>query len=231
MTAFRTLLRKDWRINRTPLIGGLIMIGCLYALAVGILLFTDSNRNLVHRVSHMFVDIGFMAMGITALMASVFGGAAFATERQDRSAEFLAMMPVSRELIICSKFLAALGALAILWIINVLVLVIASSNFDSQTKLEVAGLIVLNSTAQFMLLGVGWLLSTFLRSATLAACIPIAFTLLLLATGVIMLNELVNFRGREKEMLAFWLVVAVTTVIGMLSLTGGSLYYLRRVAP
>jgi ABC-type glycerol-3-phosphate transport system permease component len=80
--------------------------------------------------------------------------------------------------------------------------------------------------AIIMLFGVAWMLSTFFKSPAYAASIAIAKTV---GVGIIvnMCGEALQWpRGWPPTV--FW---AVTTVIGLVSFTAGTAYYMRRVEP
>src|SRR4051794_18081308 len=107
------LLRKEWRLSRLPGGGGSVLMLAFYAIALSKLLFDN------HPGTHTFdAYLGVLGAGavygmmLVAFMASVFGGVAFSVERRDRTAEFVAMLPVSRVAIAVSKLLTSAACLA-----------------------------------------------------------------------------------------------------------------------
>ena len=60
-------------------------------------------------------------------MLALLGGNSIAGERVDRSAEFLAYLPVSRGRILASKLLVALAAVPLIWLPNLVILAITGA--------------------------------------------------------------------------------------------------------
>ena len=99
----RALLAKDWRLFRVPTIAlVLVAVGC-YLLG-GAAALHEHLENAGH--DSLFAGTVFAAV-FTALVASAFGGAAIAGERSDRTADFIALLPVTRRQIILSKWLVS----------------------------------------------------------------------------------------------------------------------------
>jgi hypothetical protein len=91
---------------------------------------------------------------------------------------------------------------------------------------QTASLVAMWLGSAVCLFGVAWLFGTFLNTAPISACISIAiFVTAMLLAGLCM----------EKRELKDWQVQliagSVGFAIGLPSLIGGSIYYLKRIAP
>ncbi len=113
------LFRKDLRLFRVPFITGLVILAGAYLVgaivAVGV--WGEATRDARRAVNdiaagrvvaYAVVPAALVALGLTAFLTASFGGGAFAVERRDRSADFLAMLPIPRWRIAASKLLAVL---------------------------------------------------------------------------------------------------------------------------
>jgi len=218
----RALLAKDWRLFRLPMIGLLVVAAICYGLSGVAALARHSDK--LPSQDALFPASIFAAI-LTALVASAFGGVAIAGERSDRTADFLALLPVTRRQIIFSKLLV--GGLAVgTWetvhvAVGLAVLVQAHGGcvYPQGYWAQALGWLI-GCTVSFF--GVAWLLSTFTTSAAISACVSLAIPL-----GTTLLIDL-NVDGR-------WSVPAITgstmLPVGLASLIAGTIYYLRRVAP
>jgi ABC-type transport system involved in multi-copper enzyme maturation permease subunit len=173
---------------------------------------------------------------MTGLVASAFGGAAFAQERRERSADFLAMLPVTRGKIVASKVIVSLGWPALVWLANLLVMWIASSIAPGAEMSRVSlqdGLwraVGASATTGLMMFGVAWMFSSFLKSPTIAAVISMGMTVSLLMV-LALISQRSGRNGREDEQWLDWLVMLSTFCFGILGLALGSVYYLARIEP
>ena len=159
-----------------------------------------------------------MGLLFMVLAAGVIGGAAFAMERRERSAEFLAMLPVKRGQIIASKLLVSFAVIGLVMAIETRVLLSAvflPSWNDPSLR---------NAMADFVVAGVvfsmGWVLSTFMNSTAIAASAAI---LLAICAGFIFVVVFEDFMMSDMMKIA-----TCTAVIFVLI---GNIYYVRRVAP
>jgi len=222
------LLRKDWRLYRAPVIASVIVLGIVYWCgwqAAGGMRYGEGDSSWHYALGSGAI-YGFFA---TAVMAAVYAGVAFAAERRDRSADFLAMLPPTSGEILLSKLIVTGGCLAVMTAVNVAALWIAGSPNEGRVQLHFSFQHVLWPVAAgCMFFGVAWLFSTFLQSPTLAAslsCGITAFTLLLvrLLPDPLLLFAHVRLNG--------YVYCAAMAVIGVTTLAGGILYRLRRVEP
>jgi ABC-type transport system involved in multi-copper enzyme maturation permease subunit len=171
------LLKKDFNLNRIPIFGGGLLIAVPYLIMAPTLLFSEkSARYLIYQDGLVVLA---MALMLTVAVAAIFGGAAFALERRERSAEFLAMLPVRRSKIVVSKLLIGAGFPALFWGANLLVFRLikdyAGSMGPGNDRILVE--IGMAGFAMLMAFGVAWLGSSILSSPAIAACISIGITL------------------------------------------------------
>ena len=175
----------------------------------------------------------FYSLGLLQVAMALLGGNSIAGERVDRSAEFLAYLPVSRGRILASKFLVALAAVPLIWLPNLVVLVIAYAllpPFHSAREaylISTFGTIAVTGLTFFC---VAWLFSCMLRSPTFSACAGL-FVPLLVATGISWVMYLLDFwRVGEGVWFLRW-YWGLCLAISAASFPAGTLYYLRRVEP
>ena len=219
------LLAKDWRLFRLPTFALVtIVVGCYSPAAA----------------SERFLGYHSLAFGATVLaatlsgvLASAFGGLAIAGERADRTMDFLGVLPITRGQIIFSKWTISflvLGLCALLqyFIATVLMRVVVSpldgTGWSSGPLPQVIPEWVAFSASFF---GIAWLLGTFLRTPAISACASIAATLAWFA--IIETRQHANHMEHHPR--ASLILTSVSLAIGLTSLIGGTLYYLRRVEP
>ena len=121
------LIRKDIHICRLPIIAGVVLLLCPFAMAAVIVcnmpLWTEATPATAW-ATLLGTGCYFSIMCSQPTLAMLSGNI-IAAERSDRSAEFLAYLPPSRKTILCSK-LIVLGAVAlIVWGLNFVVLFVA----------------------------------------------------------------------------------------------------------
>jgi ABC-type transport system involved in multi-copper enzyme maturation permease subunit len=178
---------------------------------------------------------------LAQLIVAVIGGNAFAGERVDRSAEFLASLPVSRRRIVVSKLLFALVVVGAIWLIDgtpIAWMAIHSSfsaGSDVPFFLQLIGWTAVVATVFF---GVAWFLSSFLAGPTLAVCgglvVPVA-----LWFGFLLVEYLIELhvghagflesQDRWARLTQYYAATCLTLAVA--SFVGGTWYYLRRVEP
>ncbi|MFT3785179.1 MAG: ABC transporter permease [Tepidisphaeraceae bacterium] len=175
-----TLIAKDLRVFRTPLIG-LILLGVAAYAFFGVWI-TTLNSWRETRTSDWFEALGagaMMGLGLSALVASAFGGMSIAGERTDRTALFMAMLPVRRGQILFSKAVAGgmliLGVMLIHLAIAILAFLTAS-RVSGGSVAEMASFVrqiakptLLAFPMAYCCFSVAWLAGTFIRSAAISA--------------------------------------------------------------
>lgn len=254
MKKFSKLLEKDWRIYRGPIIGLVILTLLPYFANWEIEHFEaprmvertiTSQDKSTHPPRTVHVKISYykgpyalalgrieMATGmgvfLAIIMAPVFGACAFAIERRDRSADFLAMLPIRRRTIISSKFWLAFLLLILASAIEWLMGIGLSPSYWiwGPARIYVSPLdIYLSWALQFSIglgmFGLAWLISAISESPVLAAVIPIGAAVLAMA-WIILWSVSVNDVNA---------IIKASCVIGVAGLVLGNFYYLKRVSP
>ena len=141
---------------------------------------TPSIMGLSEAMSHMYgpefwVTTSSISLGLSLITFAMLGGNAIAGERADRSAEFLAYLPVSRWSILVGKSLIALAPAAGIWMVNLALLFLVTpriaegvSAADLAQRPEVRELLAVFAATSVLLLGSGWFWSAILDSHGLA---------------------------------------------------------------
>lgn len=233
--AFVMLLRKDLRVFRGPIIGLVVVTAMVYGVGLSAAIWASREEFSVGlRVRNMLEDAGFAGMALVTLLATTFGGMAFASERRDRSADFLALLPTSRSASAASKLLAAVALLSAAFALHMVMAAVGSHARDSVYNAgrgpgflhTDGGAVAALAAAMAMGFGIAWGLSSVLTSAAVSACIG----------GVCPLGSCVLLRyvadAREWPTATFdhwWFTLALScAAVGLMA---GTAVYLRRIEP
>jgi ABC-type transport system involved in multi-copper enzyme maturation permease subunit len=219
------LLKKDWRLNAVPIYGGTLLVAVPYIVVVLALIFQTPR----YRERYWADDLQIAAvMGtmLTVAVTAVFGGVAFAQERRERSADFLALIPVSRLKIVASKTVIGLLVPAILWAGNFYAAHVSGvrniwSRDDTHYSYTLAANIMVFA------FGIAWFCSSFLRSPSVAACIAIGSVLVLVVVGALP-DRWVAGLANSSEIL---FVISSPALMGLCFFVAGMRTYLGRVEP
>jgi ABC-2 family transporter protein len=183
----------------------------------------------------LFKDWAMTVQALTILLAAAFGGCAFAIERRDRSAEFLAMMPVPRAHIVASKIALAAAAIFPLWIIHsTLVYITSNGAIDPPTTYEQSRMheamlfqaYILPGALILLAFGVSWFFSTLTKSPSVSACLGLAAMLCF----VVARNQMVIARDPDWPNIDV-LIAACAVPIGSLFFIAGTIIFTQRVSP
>jgi ABC-type transport system involved in multi-copper enzyme maturation permease subunit len=215
------LLKKDWRLFHVPMVGTVIFIALCYLIfAVNIWLGREQLG--AESVASELATASVMGLNVVGIMAAVFGGVAFAFERHERWADFMAMLPVSRFQIVVSKIIVAGTFLSLISV----VLGEAFALFAEQT-VPISPLlhgVALYASCVFMSFSVAWLCSSFLSSPAISAAISLALVVFTVICPDLLPPKLTKVEVEELE-------IAVMGVAGIVSFLTGTIYYLLRVEP
>lgn len=221
------LLKKDWRVYRVAILGNLVFILGIYAIAICAYLM-EPGKGPSDRISDPLNSAAAGSIVITGMLAATFGASAFTIERRERSAAFLAALPVHRRKIIASKLIVPFAAIFSFIGLNVLVILFA--NWDTGLLQTGDGSAIGGAFAWVLFsFGVAWMLSTFMESAPLAFGITIG----IIGGAFVFVTMYLHLFGKFEmstqtiNEIAAWLAC----MIGLISLLGGSIYYLRRIEP
>jgi ABC-type transport system involved in multi-copper enzyme maturation permease subunit len=245
------LLQKDLRLYRPALfafaavMAGPYLVGVAGAIIAPILVgfagatfhqLVYDNYNWIHLLENCS---GFGILG-TILLAAIYGGGAFAIERRERWADFLAMMPVSKGQIVFSKCCIAFGTVGLAWLTHVTVYAITSyytdyasitdvhlRNYGDRFLIETAYTAFLLTAAPIvMVFGLAWLVSALIKSPSISAGVAI---MVFLALTFYLQNFLSPALGWRRTADALFIVLALSG--GFIAFVAGTICYLKRVSP
>jgi hypothetical protein len=231
----KALLWKDYRVNLLVLAFGVAVLVGPPLAAAGLNLY---GRLTIGSVPRPWLEILVVTapFGLAAqlLTIAMLGGNAIASERADRSAEFLAYLPPSRWMIITSKAVLAVGAGLLIWAINLAIIYgIPAHLGEVMAGLVTADLIGFRddvvpvfATSSLLIFGAAWLGSSLLPTHTLATGFGIAtpIALLCLLWAVEFFFEL---RGFDLG----WWYRTLCIPLGITAFVAGVVCYVRRVEP
>ncbi len=227
------LIRKDLRICRLPIMAGIaLLVGPFVVVSMAVVampLWDESGRGTAWAVL-LGTGAYFSIMCSQATLAMLSGNL-IAAERADRSAEFLASLPPSRAQILSSKLIVLGGSAAVIWTLNLVLILVAQSISDNR---EAARLLVdtMAPIGRLGMLGMaavggGWCASAWFDSTGPSVAVAF-FTPLAVFGGVSLLRYLTNWPGAPDVVAIYF---QICTVIGCLLFLAGCVYYLRRVEP
>ena len=241
MNGFDQLVWREWRRSRTILF---VALGIIVALLL--LVFSqpqtppEAAGGEIRVVGSMAV-VGYFASWI-AVHVSVFllpmiAANSLAGERADRSAEFIAPLPVSRAVRLMAKVVLLAAVAIALWApMLVVASLLRSSQLDKADDYRL-GLGLLGMVATFTLLAtaLAWLLAAWVESPVIAAvgaiAIPIAIPMFLFYVPTIANRP--PFRD-PSVFYSFWIDSAgmpqpLTFLVAAAFFAAGSTLYMRRL--
>ncbi len=229
---FRALIWKDVRLNRLPLIFAAAMVVVSYAVVV----FQFSMDPVVKAGTwnRVLVTIIFAASvashAVSQFTLSVLAGNLVASERVDRSAEFLAYTPASRGTILRAKavLLAAVAlGLMLLHLCGMLIsLVFATDMPKPTTGTSTATIWILFASITaygFCGAGIGWLASCILSSNSSAVLFAIVTPALVPIATILSMQVIDRHESEQTVRVAAW------CALGLAGFLWGTKHYLGRV--
>ncbi len=224
------LLWKEYRANRLVLIVGAVLLLVPYAILLSMALRGIFHCNLTE-ICLLLCGGAAYSVGISQLTLALLGGNMIAGERVDRSAEFLAYLPIPRGKALASKLTLVGLTVALVWIPNLLVFLLArtgvSEKWLTSLRFEVIGSAIFHEAITgAVFFSVAWLLSSMLESPTFSICGGLV-TPVLIITVIL----LVGWRfGMTEGMVSPW-YMGISLVLAPACFVAGTWYYLRRVEP
>jgi ABC-type transport system involved in multi-copper enzyme maturation permease subunit len=218
----KSLIKKDFRNNLVPIIGSALGLAIPYTIVICAWFLTaESTRR--HLNENLF-SASIIGIWVTAVLASVYGGVAFAHERHERFADFLAMMPATRSQIVLSKVIVALSCLVTMVLLNIMVFCV---EWNGNRYFFHDLLIALAPVT--MMFGVAWFFSSFLDSPAIASAIGIGLTFAcFMIVGLITANV---SSANPHDVIFAVAVTMAENAIGLAGFIGGTMIYMRRIAP
>jgi len=224
------LLWKEYRANRLVLIVGAVLLLVPYAILMGIVLRGVLHCNLSELCLGLCAAAAY-SVGISQLTLALLGGNVIAGERVDRSAEFLAYLPISRARALAGKLTLVALTVALVWIPNLLVLLLASTGVPEKwladLDSEVIGSVILHAAITgAVFFSVAWLLSSMLESPTFSICGGLVTPVLIMTAILLSFWRL----GMPEDAVPPW-YIGISLVLAPACFAAGTAYYLRRVEP
>jgi ABC-type transport system involved in multi-copper enzyme maturation permease subunit len=233
------LLKKDWRVNGTPIFWTIVLfVSLLFLMLVGELDSWHRNEATMNMGVRNYVSQGLEgsadAIVITMMaMAAVFGGVAFATERREQSADFLAMLPIQKKKALLSKIMVAtvclILGLGFAFTLHAMAMALATMNYGAARFPPIADSQFQVVAISGMLFGIAWMLSTFLRIPSLCTGIAIAVAIICPFILDDIFAPLDNYSQGHAIAMQYFAVIAACS--GPACFLTGSIYYLKRIEP
>jgi ABC-2 family transporter protein len=223
----RTLIWKECRLNAWVLVLGAALglgpyvVGGLWALFEG-----GPQSMAVRRLRLALEPACAISLEGTLLTLLLLGANAIARERVDRSAEFLAYLPVSRARILVSKAAVPLAMVSGVWAAALAAHVLAYAiDGGTITRLIPPGLGATVLTISLLIFGAVWLGSSIVDTPLTAVgfCLGIC---MLLWSAFVASNHFVGWPADR-----LYCYTAGMGIVGISCFIAGSWLYLRRVEP
>jgi ABC-type transport system involved in multi-copper enzyme maturation permease subunit len=231
----KALLWKDWQVNRTVLQAAAVGFLVPYLVGTFVNLLSLWRTGQGQLWSELLAFAALWSLGISFATITFLGSNAIAGERADRSAEFLAYLPVPRRAALGSRIVVALGPAVLVWLVN-LALVYGMPHWAAQWAPEsVRNFIQIRHTGvsvfaviTVLAVGVAWFCTSRLRSPSISAALGLlAPVLLLLPLATI--KDIANVRHIEFDMVRWYMALAPS--LGVIFFVAGCVHYVRRVEP
>jgi ABC-type transport system involved in multi-copper enzyme maturation permease subunit len=225
----KALLWKDYRLNRGVMLLGVVGMAGVYVVGLVVEVgYAWPALPAAESWAGAICSYGHLALGGVSYVAALLGGNAIACERSDRSAHFLAYLPPTKAQILASKFLVAVGALAVLWGANCLAIYAIAPLIspDPMNFLYMFGAPSAALAGCVATFGVGWLGSACLARPTLPVVMALAFPFVM-GYGLFMFAEASGISRFE----VFEWAGTVGGLAGVAAFAAGTRSYYLRVEP
>ena len=223
------ILWREYRQHRAILITGAVLLVFPYLV---VLLGYASNQLQGHASNWQTIQMAAeMSLMYSQLTLLLFAGSAIAGERADRSAEFLAYLPLAKSWRLAGKLLVAATLLLIIWGVTLGVAWTLKGPATSALHETQAGFFVMVAAVGLALFGVAWLASSLLSSSVYAVLAGLLAPLLLMVLfrGV---DTMLFAQQRHHGALLVNVGFPVTcALVGASCFVAGTLYFLNRVEP
>ena len=223
----KALLWKDYRQNRSLLVaaGVFLLLPYAFVVVLGVVELLADDHSYGVAWAQYFATAGLTGLVLSVVLSAFIAGNAVAGERADRSAEFAAILPISRRSGILSKALLAVTACVLMWLGNGLVLNLTLMKSISRSPMSLDVVPVLAATTVFAF-GVSWLVSTLVSRPATAAVSGLG-SVAILWMALLILEEAGNI---DADAFAVWYWV-LCLLLGTGCFVAGVVCYLRRVEP
>jgi ABC-type transport system involved in multi-copper enzyme maturation permease subunit len=223
----RALLWKDYRNNRR-LLAAIALIILIPYVVLPVLYMVDPNGSTssLRDWLALFCYAALAGLVLSVITIAFVGGNVVAGERADRSAEFLAALPITRGEAITSKAVIAVSGCLLFLSVNFLVALSAALPLHDRTAHKVVETVMILGPTGVLAFGVSWLCSSFLARPGLAALSG-------LGAGVIYAIVMM-YLSQSTQVSGHFLVVlhlAACPILAILCFIAGVICWLCRVEP
>ncbi len=226
----KTLLWKDFRQNARILIAVVVLLLLPYVAAVlltvvSLLTATDDGGTIPYGGwSEVLHNASRISLGLWVVTCAFIAGNAVAGERADRSAEFVACLPVTRRSAVASKAILAIGACLLFALAHLTVFLATDLRFRDWSG---EAFVIIGLTGWFIF-GVSWLFSALLNSPSIAAASGLGGAMVF--GGVMALAVNATDAALGVVVSVFPMFIFLSIFIGGACFVGGVARYLRRAA-
>ena len=236
MNGFDQLVWREWRRSRTILF---VALGIIVALLL--LVFSQPQTppeaaggkiSVVDRMAVVGYFATWIAVHVSVFLLPMIAANSLAGERADRSAEFIAPLPVSRSVRLVAKVVQLAAVAIALWAPVLLVASLLRSSQLVKADDYRFGLGLLGMVATFTLLAtaLAWLLAAWVESPVIAALGAIAIPV---AVPWVMFSLQVPFLA-PASFFSFWIdsegiPQSLTLLVAAAFFAAGSALYVRRL--
>jgi ABC-type transport system involved in multi-copper enzyme maturation permease subunit len=231
-TAMRWILWREYRLVRAMLIASAAAMIAPYLMTWMVNLWDDYPH---YNFAMATLDGSVFGLGFSQIVFVLLGGVAFAGERSDRSAEFVAYLPISRRRRLWTKVAFALAAAVIVWSVYGAVNYFGREWVDGRRP-DAIGVLSCIATTGLAFFGAAWLASSipsqpaFAVAAGLACPLAVYLAVPLWAwyDGTIHVRAIDSILN--EAVLAVLYGVACLA-LGVICFVWGNWRFLRRVEP
>ena len=236
MNGFDQLVWREWRRSRTILF---VALGIIVALLL--LVFSQPQTppeaaggkiSVVDRMAVVGYFATWIAVHVSVFLLPMIAANSLAGERADRSAEFIAPLPVSRSVRLVAKVVLLAAVAIALWAPVLLVAPLLGNSQLVKADDYRSGLGLLGMVATFTLLAtaLAWLLAAWVESPVIAALGAIAIPV---AVPWVMFSLQVPFLA-PASFFSFWIdsegiPQSLTLLVAAAFFAAGSALYVRRL--
>lgn len=225
------LLWKEFRHNLPVVIAALVFLLTPHLIALYAVCWDLYHGCFLGERCCRYVLISsFYSIVLSQLVVAAIGGNAFAGERIDRSAEFLASLPISRLRILTAKLLFAVIVVGTIWLSNGMVFISLShpGMWVGPDQQDIPRILAEAALVGSVFFSVAWVFSSFLNNPTHAALAglltPVVYWTGMLFCASMFQSTYLHLFGLD---IVRWLCLATAPI----SFGLGVCLYLRRVEP
>jgi len=221
------LIWREYRLNRLILIVGLVLLLLPYVIALLVLWWAERAPD----VMGVLFTAALYSLGLSQLTVALLGGNAIAGERADRSAQFVAYLPLSRTRRLASKLILAAAAVAVLWVVNLplpLMVLRVIPELEPRVYGLILGVLGYGALTGLTLFSGAWLVSSLQSSPTFAVCAGLVTPFFILM-GLHMTDPTGDTWDHFRFVGIGYAVICPIVAIACFSI--GTWHFLRRVEP